>query len=290
MDDLLRTAAERASRYRHDLDRRGVAPTQQAIANLRRFDEPLPAHPTDPEAVIDLLDTVGSPATMASAGGRFFGFVIGSSLPATVAASFLATAWDQNAGIVAASPVSAKLEEVAMRWMLELLDLPPQCAAGFVTCATQANFVALAAARHALLARRGWQVETQGLFGAPPITVVVGEQFHVSVQKALSLAGLGRDRVIKVPVDDRGRMRADALPPLDDHTILCLQAGDVNTGAFDPADEIIPVAQAARAWVHVDGAFGLWAAAAPARAHLMKGFAAADSWATDAHKWLNVPF
>jgi glutamate/tyrosine decarboxylase-like PLP-dependent enzyme len=208
MEHLLKATADRASRYRAGLDRRNVAPAPDAIANLRRFDEPLPALPSDPEAVIALLDTVGSPATMASAGGRFFGFVVGSSLPATVAANFLAAAWDQNAGIVVLSPVAAKLEAVAMRWILELLGLPPECGAGFVTCATQANFAALAAARHALLARRGWQVETQGLFGAPPITVVVGEEVHVSVLKALSLVGLGRDRVTKVPVDDRRRTPA----------------------------------------------------------------------------------
>src|SRR5262249_7498799 len=160
--------------------------------------------------------------------------------------------WDQNAGIVVLSPVAAKLEAVAMRWMLDLLGLPPQCGVGFVTCATQANFAALAAARHALLARRGWNVETRGLFGAPLITVVAGEEVHVSVLKALSLVGLGRDRVIKVPVDERGRMRPDSLPSLDANTILCLQAGDVNTGAFDPAETIIPLARAAGAWVHVD--------------------------------------
>ncbi len=290
MERLFKTTADRAWRYRQSLGDRNVAPAPEAIANLRRFDEPLPAGPTDPEAVIALLDEAGSPATMGSAGGRFFGFVVGSSLPATVAANWMAAAWDQNAGIVVLSPVAAKLEEVAMRWMLDLLGLPPECGAGFVTCATQANVAALAAARHALLARRGWNVETQGLFGAPPITVIVGEAVHVSVLKALSLVGLGRDRVIRVPVDDRGSMRADALPPLDDNTIVCLQAGDVNTGAFDPAEKIIPLAKAGGAWVHVDGAFGLWAAAAPARAYLMKGFAAADSWATDAHKWLNVPY
>ena len=290
MEHLLKATAERASRYRRALHDRRVAPTPEAIANLRRLVEPLPERPTDPELVIALLDEIGSPATMASAGGRFFGFVVGSSLPATVAANWLAAAWDQNAGIVVLSPIAAKLEEIAMQWMLHLLRLPPECGAGFVTCATQANFAGLAAARHALLARQGWQVETQGLFGAPPITVVVGEEVHVSVLKALSLLGLGRERVVRVPVDTRGRMRADGLPPLDDHTIVCLQAGDVNTGAFDPADEIIPRAHTAGAWVHVDGAFGLWAAAAPARAHLMKGFADADSWATDAHKWLNVPY
>src|SRR6267143_4573362 len=290
MENLLRTTAERAARYLAGLKNRGVAPTPQALANLRRLDEPLPEHPTDPAAVIALLDEIGSPATMASAGGRFFGFVVGGSLPATVAANNLAAAWDQNSGIVVLSPIAARLEEIAMRWLLDVLGLPPACGVGFVTCATQANFSGLAAARHALLARQGWNVETQGLFGAPPISVVVGEEVHVSVLKALMLVGLGRERVIRVPVDGQGRMRADALPPLDDHTIVCLQAGSVSTGAFDPADTIIPQAKAAGAWVHVDGAYGLWAAAAPARAHIVKGFAGADSWAIDAHKWLNVPY
>jgi glutamate/tyrosine decarboxylase-like PLP-dependent enzyme len=174
--------------------------------------------------------------------------------------------------------------------MLDVLGLPRTCATGFVTCATMANFSALAAARHALLTRKGWDVEKHGLFGAPPITVVVGEEVHVSVLKALGLLGLGRDRVVRVPVDGQGRMRADALPPLDDHTIVCIQAGNVNTGAFDRADAIVPQARQAGTWVHVDGAFGLWAAAAPGRQQLLAGYADADSWATDAHKWLNVPY
>src|SRR5213083_86691 len=232
MQDLLRTTAERAARYLADLKDRGVAPTPEALANLRRLDEPLPEHPTDPSTVIRLLDEIGSPATMASAGGRFFGFVVGGSLPAAVAASNLAAAWDQNAGIVVLSPIAARLEHVAMRWLLGVLGLPPACGVGFVTCATQANFSGLAAARHALLARRGWNVEAQGLFGAPPITVVVGEEVHVSVLKALTLLGLGRERVISAPVDGRGRIRSDAMPRLDADTIVCLQAGDVNTGAF----------------------------------------------------------
>src|ERR1051325_5157377 len=282
--------AGRGARYLASLKERSVAPTAEALANLARLDEALPEHPTEPAAVIALLDDIGSPATIASAGGRFFGFVVGGSLPATVAASNLAAAWDQNAGIVALSPIAARLEEVAMRWLLDLLGLPPTSGVGFVTCATQANFSGLAAARHALLARRGWNVEAQGLFGAPPITVVVGDEVHVSVLKALTLVGLGRERVIRVPVDAQGRRRAEALPPLDDHTLLCLQAGNVNTGAFDPADKVIPRAHAAGAWVHVDGAFGLWAAAAPSRAYLVNGFAGADSWAIDAHKWLNVPY
>src|SRR5256712_9993108 len=290
MEDLLRTTAERAARYLIDLKDRGVAPTPAAIAILGRLDEAFPERPTDPSAVVALLDEIGSPATLGSAGGRFVGFVVGGSLPATVAASWLAAAWDQNAGIVVLSPIAARLEEVAMRWMLDVLGLPPACGVGFVTCATQANFAGLAAARHALLARRGWNVETQGLFGAPPITVVVGEEVHVSVLKALMLVGLGRERVIRVPVDGQGRMRADALPPLDDNTLVCLQAGNGRPAAFDAADKIIPQATAAGAWVHVDGGVGLWAAAGPAPAHLVKGYAAADSWAIDAHKWLNVPY
>jgi glutamate/tyrosine decarboxylase-like PLP-dependent enzyme len=290
MEQLLRNAAERGLAYLAGLDARGVAPTPNALAALRRLDEPLPERPTDPTAVIALLDEVGSPATMATTGGRYFGFVVGSALPVTVAANWLAGAWNQNAGLAVISPVSAKLEDVAARWLLDVLRLPPTCGVGFVTGATQANFSGLAAARHALLARRGWNVETQGLFGAPPIQVVVGEEVHVSVLKALSLLGLGRDRVVRVPADRQGRMRADQLPPLDENTILCLQAGNVNTGAIDLAGEIIPQARAAGAWVHVDGAFGLWAAASPVRAPLLRGYADADSWAMDAHKWLNVPY
>jgi glutamate/tyrosine decarboxylase-like PLP-dependent enzyme len=290
MEHLLQATAARAAHFLDGLKRRPVAPTPGAWQGLARLEAALPDAPTDPEAVIALLDEVGSPATMASAGGRFFGFVVGGSLPAALAANWLAGAWDQNAGIVVLSPIAARLEEVALGWMLDVLGLPPGSGAGYVTCATQANFSGLAAARHALLARQGWDVEQRGLFGAPPLTVVVGDEVHVSVLKALSLLGLGRERVRRVPVDGQGRMRADALPPLDEATIVCLQAGNVNTGAFDPADEIIPQARAAGAWVHVDGAFGLWAAAAPARASLLNGFAAADSWATDAHKWLNVPY
>ena len=290
MDDLLRDAAARAIRYRKDAAHRAVWPTAAAVDALDRLDEPLPATRQDDAAVLALLDEFASPATVATSGGRYFGFVVGSSLPATLAANWLAGAWDQNAGSVIQSPASARLEEVATKWMLDVLGLPDSCGAGFVTCATMANVSGLAAARHALLARKGWDVEKHGLFGAPPITVVVGEEVHVSVLKALGLLGLGRDRVVRVPVDDQGRMRTDALPPLDDHTIVCLQAGNVNTGAFDPADAIVPKAQRADAWVHVDGAFGLWAASAPARAHLLAGYAGADSWATDAHKWLNVPY
>jgi len=287
---LLHDAARRASQYVAGLADRRAFPAPEAVAGLAAFDEPLPERPGDPADTLRLLDEAGSPATVASTGGRYFGFVFGGSLPAALAANWLAGAWDQNACMVAASPVSARLETVALRWLVEALGLPAGTGGGFVSGATMANFSGLAAARHALLRRAGWDVEAQGLFGAPPITVIVGQEVHVSLLKALSLLGLGRERVLRVPVDGQGRMRAEALPAITGPAIVCLQAGNVNTGAFDPAAEICVKAHAAGAWVHVDGAFGLWAAAAPARAHLAAGLAEADSWATDAHKWLNVPY
>ena len=290
MASLLTDAAARAVRYLDGLQTRPVRPAPDAVANLRAFDEPLPAQSSDPAATLRLLDDVGSPATMAMAGPRFFGFVIGGVLPAALAANWLAGAWDQNAAFFTATPSVARLEQVALRWLLDVLQLPPECGGAFVTGATVANFCALAAARHAILARVGWNVEADGLFGAPPITVVVGEEVHPSVTKSLGLLGFGRTRVVKVPVDQQGRMRADRLPALTGPTIVCVQVGNVNTGACDPVAEICRVAHAAGAWVHVDGAFGLWAAASPAHAHLVAGVANADSWATDAHKWLNVPY
>lgn len=290
MRNLLQEAAERAIQYRESLGERRVSPVPEAVARLGELGGPLPEGPTDPATVFALLDCVGSPATVAIPGGRYFGFVNGSSLPATLAANWLAGAWDQNVALAVMSPVSAALEEIALSWLLQVLGLPAGSAGAFVTGATMANFTALAAARHAQLERVGWNVEEQGLFGAPPITVIVGEEAHASLYKALGMLGLGRNRVVKVPVDGQGRMRADAFPRISGPTIVCLQAGNVNTGAFDPASEICPLAHEAGAWVHVDGAFGLWAVAAPARAHVMSGFDQADSWATDAHKWLNVPY
>ncbi len=290
MKELLESTTARALRYLETLPERRVIPSGEAVAGLERFIEPLPDESTDPELVLQILDETGSPATMAQAGPRFFGFVTGGSLPATVAANWLATAWDQNCGMYNETPATSLLEQVALGWLLDVLHLPPECGGAFVTGATMANFTALAAARHAVLAQAGWNVEADGLFGAPPVTVVVGAEVHVSLIKALGLLGFGRDRVVKVAVDGQGRMRADALPALSGPAIVCLQAGNVNTDACDPFGEICAAAQAAGAWVHVDGAFGLWAAAAPSRAYLVKGVAEADSWATDAHKWLNVPY
>jgi glutamate/tyrosine decarboxylase-like PLP-dependent enzyme len=290
MRELLHSVALRAARYLEEAQERRVAPAAEAVLGLERLREPLPGGPTAPEEVIRLLDEVGSPATMGIAGPRFFGFVIGGSLPAALGANWLASAWDQNAGLFAATPISAVLEEVSLGWLLDALALPAGCGCAFVTGATMANFTALAAARHAVLERAGWDVEAKGLFGAPDIQVVIGDEAHPSVIKSLGMLGMGRERVVRVPADGQGRMRADRFPELRRPSIVCVQAGNVNTGSFDPAREICARAHAAGAWVHVDGAFGLWAAASPRHAHLVEGFREADSWATDAHKWLNVPY
>jgi glutamate/tyrosine decarboxylase-like PLP-dependent enzyme len=290
MEDLLTATADRAERYLAGLNERRVFPSPEALVRLGALGGSLPQTPRDPAEVVALLDEIGSPAAVASAGPRYFGFVTGGVLPAALGASWLATTWDQNAFSAVSSPLGAALEDIALGWLRDLLGLPADCGAGFVTGATMANFTALVAARHALLARAGWDVESDGLFGAPPITVVVGEEAHATLYKALGLAGFGRNRVVRVPVDDQGRMRADALPALDGPTLVCIQAGNVNTGAFDPAEELCAWAHGAGAWVHVDGAFGLWALAAADRAHLAWGVLAADSWATDAHKWLNVSY
>lgn len=290
LEELLRSVTERSVQYLVGLQKGNVFPSSEAIDALDKLDEPLPDRPSDIETVIGLLDEIGSPATVLTAGGRYFGFVIGGNLPAALAANWLAGAWDQNAGLRITSPIASALEQIALGWLLDVLSLPAEAGGGFVSGATMANFTALAAARHALLKKQGWDVEAKGLFNAPPVSVVLGDEVHVSVLKALSLLGFGRERVIRVPVDGQGRMRAAALPELTEPTIVCIQAGNVNTGAFDPAIEICAAAQRAGAWVHVDGAFGLWAAAAPEYAHLTAGFEKADSWAIDAHKWLNVPY
>jgi glutamate/tyrosine decarboxylase-like PLP-dependent enzyme len=290
MKELLADAAARAAQYCQGIDSRRVVPTPEDVARMEVLGGPLPQHSSNPAEVIALLDEAGSPATVASAGGRYFGFVTGGSLPAALAANWLAGAWDQNAAFRVTSPAAAVIEEIALEWVLDLLGLPRGCGAGFVTGATMANFTCLAAARHALLARAGWDVEENGLFEAPAIRVVVGGEVHVSLLKALALLGLGRSRVMKVAADAQGRMKAEALPPLDERTIVCIQAGNVNTGAFDPAGEICARARKAAAWVHVDGAFGLWAVAAAAYKHLASGTADADSWTVDCHKWLNVPY
>lgn len=291
---LYRDAAERAIAYLETAAERRVQPAPEAVAALRGFAEPLPAGPIDPFETLRRLDDIGSPASVVTNGPRFFGFVIGGALPATVAAAWLATAWDQNAGLFAAAPAATVLEEVSLAWLVELFGLPAGTAGAFVTGATMANFTALAAARQHVLAEAGWDVEADGLQGAPPLTVITSAEAHPSLVKSLGLLGLGRQRRTLIPTDDQGRVRpaalAEALHPVSGPAIVCLQAGNVNTGSFDPLTELIPLARARGAWVHIDGAFGLWALAAPERAHLAAGIQGADSWATDAHKWLNTPY
>jgi glutamate/tyrosine decarboxylase-like PLP-dependent enzyme len=289
-EQLLTNSAERAIRYTKTISDRRVAPSESAIAALDKFREPYPQSPCDARELLSLLDDVGSPATLASSAGRYFGFVIGGMVPAALAANWLSTAWNQNLALRVMSPIGATLEDIVIGWVCEALGLPPDCEGGLVTCATMANFTALAAARYALLTKSGWNVVEDGMFGAPPIEVVVGQEVHASILKALSLAGFGNKRVTIVESDSQGRMRADKLPRLSERTIVCIQAGNVNTGAFDPAAEICKWAHDQGAWVHVDGAFGLWAKLSPKYEHLVAGFELADSWGTDAHKWPNVGY
>ncbi len=287
---LFEQAKEYALDYMRTVADRPVFPDRQAVAGLKAFREKLPATPTDPHEILARLHRYGSPASVAQTGGRYFGFVNGGIIPAALAAKWLSDAWDQNAALYVISPVASVLEEVCENWLVDLLGLPAGTAAGFVSGTSTASLCGLAAGRDHLLRRHGWDVNADGLFGAPEIRVVLGAGAHSTVYKALSILGLGKDRLIKVPADDQGRMRADALPPLDDKTLLILQAGNVNTGAFDPFAAICPRARDAGAWVHVDGAFGLWAAASPQLRVLTAGVELADSWSVDAHKTLNAPY
>jgi len=289
-EHALRGAAERSYEYLRLIENRKVAPGKAAVAALEEFREAFPEEPADPANVVTLLDKLAAPATMATTGRRYFGFVIGGTLPASLAASWMVSAWDQNTAMRVMSPAAAELEEVALKWVCEALGLPGDSEGGLVTCATTANFTALATARQALLARLGWNVADDGMFGAPPIQVVVGQEVHASLLKALNLAGFGSKRVTVVEADNQGRMRVDKLPRLGKNVIVCIQAGNVNSGSFDPAREICLRAHEQNAWVHVDGAFGLWAAASPRYKHLVDGFSLADSWATDAHKWPNINY
>ena len=293
---LLARTAELASDFLTSLDDRSVASSVDLGALRAAMGGPLPDGPSDPVDVVEALARAADPGIVASAGPRYFGFVIGGSLPAALGADWLASAWDQNAAMYAISPAAAVAEEVAAAWLVELLGLPDATSVGFVTGATMANFTALAAARHGVLAQAGWDVERHGLQGAPPVTVITHAGSHVTVYASLQMLGMGREGegVRKIGADDQGRMRVDelrdAIARIDGPTIVCAQAGNVNTGAFDAFEEIVAVAHERGAWVHIDGAFGIWAAAVPSLRHLMAGYRGADSWSTDAHKWLNVPY
>jgi glutamate/tyrosine decarboxylase-like PLP-dependent enzyme len=291
---LLDRIADLARGFLDSLPHRPVG-ARADLGSLRSaFGGTLPAAGAEPAAVIEHLAAAADPGLVASAGPRYFGFVIGGSLPAALAADWLAAAWDQDAGLYACGPAAAVVEEVAAAWLLDLFALPPTASVGFVTGGQMANFTGLAAGRHAVLQRAGWDVEEDGLTGAPAVNVVVGDEAHVTILTSLRMLGLGSRRVVRVAADGQGRMRADelhsTLAGLDGPTIVCAQVGNVNTGAFDPVGEIADVAHRRGGWVHVDGAFGLWAAASPALRDLVRGVERADSWATDGHKWLNVPY
>ena len=293
-EQALETAAAHATRFLRGLAERPVAARVGAEELRARLGGPLPEHPSDPAEVVDQLAKLADDGLVASAGPRYFGFVVGGSLPAALAADWLAAAWDQNAGLFVLAPAAATVEDVAAGWLLELFGLPAGASTGFVTGGLGANFAGLAAARSHVLAAAGWDVERDGLQGGPPVEVVVGAERHVTIDVALRYLGLGSGRLRVVPADGQGRMDPAALPEVlaacSGPTIVCAQAGNVNTGAFDPLAEIIPAAHDHGAWVHVDGAFGLWAAASPGLRHLVAGVEQADSVATDAHKWLNVPY
>ncbi len=288
-EEVLAQAAAQARHYLRTIRERHAGVLPEAIKGLRALGGPLPARGENPLTVLKLLDDAGSPATVASMGGRFFGGVIGGALPASLAAHWLADAWDQNACLYDISPVAAHLEDVVLSWILDLLGLPPECGGAFVTGTQMADVTALAAARNSVLGNAGWDVERDGLFSAPPVAVIAGEEVHATMLKALALLGFGKGRVHIVPADSQGRMKPLLLPRITGPAIVCAQAGNVNTGACDPIGEICDIAHEMGAWVHVDGAFGLWAAVSHHHKHLVAGIAQADSWATDAHKWLNVP-
>ncbi len=289
-DGLILDAAQRASKYLKGVRERRVAPTPEAVAGLDGLKGEMSDGETAADVVLEMLDAFGSPATVANAGGRYFGFVNGGATPAAMAANVLAAAWDQNTALRVMSPAATVLEDTALRWIRDLLGLPPGSGGSFVSGATMATFTCLAAARQALLAAQGWDVESLGLFDAPPVQVIVSEEVHIAVKKALGLLGLGRDRVLTVPTDSQGRLRVDSIPKITGPTILSIQAGNVNSGSFDPAKDICAAVPKEHTWVHVDGAFGLWAACSPEYARLLEGFSDADSWATDGHKWLNLPY
>jgi glutamate/tyrosine decarboxylase-like PLP-dependent enzyme len=291
---LLDETAGLAGDYLEGIPQRRVGATAGVDELRSSLGGPLPELPVDPRVVIADLVAAADPGLVASPSGRYFGFVIGGALPVAVAADWLTSVWDQNAGLYVCGPSAAVAEEVAGAWTAELLGLPHGVSFGFVTGCQMAHVTALAAARHAVLARVGWDVNERGLIGAPAVRVVVGAERHVTVDRALRFLGFGTGGLVAVETDTQGRMRSDllreTLAGVAGPTIVCAQAGNVNTGSFDPFEEIADIAEDAGAWLHVDGAFGLWAAASPALRPLLAGAERADSWATDAHKWLNVPY
>ena len=287
---IIRQALDYACAYLEELPDRAVFPTSAALDALQAFDEPLPDQPTKAHRVLAQLHRQGSPATTAQGGGRYFGFVNGGALPAALAARLLADVWDQNAGLQVMSPIAAALEEVCAHWLVDLFDLPAGTALGLVSGTSTATLCGLLAGRNALLQGLDWDVSEKGLFGAPPLRAVISGAAHVTVRKALATLGIGEDQIELVPADEQGRFDPRQLSALDERTLLILQAGNVNSGAFDPFIPLCSAAKRAGSWVHIDGAFGLWARACRKTAHLTDGIEMADSWSVDAHKTLNSPY
>lgn len=290
MTELYQQAFSYATSFLKESNHQPIQVSEMARENLKHLDFELQEQGVDAVQVIHELDQWVSPATMKMGSPRFFGFVIGGSYPVSVASNWLGTAWDQNTGLEKTTPAVAMLEKVSAQWMLKLLGLPEQSATAFVTGATVANFTALAAARNQVFTTAGWDVEADGLIGAPELHIIISEESHPTVYKSLAMLGLGRNRVTKVPCDEQGRIDMNQFPEIKDNTIIITQAGNINSGSFDPIGAICELAHQKNAWVHVDGAFGLWAMASKQLCHLGSGLEQADSWATDAHKWLNVPY
>lgn len=288
--NILEHAAKYAMNYLDDIGDRRVFPSTKALQQLQQFLPSLPVNGEGNNRILEQLHKIGSQNTVATNGGRYFGFVFGGTLPASLAANWLVSAWDQNAVFKISSPVTAHIENIAGQWVVELLQLPLSSAFGFVTGTTMANFCGALAARYQLCKQMGWDIKSKGMNGAPRIRLVVGEEVHASMQRALLLAGFGMDDLIKVPTDNQGRMIAENIPELDASTFVCVQAGNVNTGAIDPVKNICVAAKEKKAWVHIDGAFGLWARVSPKKFAMTEGCELADSWAVDLHKWLNVPY
>lgn len=290
MTEFYQQAFKYATEFLEQANELPIQVSDEARTNLKHLDTALPEKGEPAGDVIEALNRWVSPATMKMGSPRFFGFVIGGSYPVTVASNWLGTAWDQNTGLEKTTPAVAMLERVAGRWMLDILGLPAESATAFVTGATVANFTALAAARNQVFTAAGWDVEADGLIGAPEVQIIISEDSHPTVYKSLAMLGFGRERVTKAAVDDQGRIDMQQFPEVIEPAIIITQVGNINSGAFDPVGEICDLAKHKNAWVHVDGAFGLWAQASDEYKHLSKGLEKADSWATDAHKWLNVPY
>jgi glutamate/tyrosine decarboxylase-like PLP-dependent enzyme len=287
---LLDKARQFATDYIDHFDDRPVFPTESSLRELGSLHEPMPEYPSDPLSVLATLHKIGTLGTVNQTAGRYFGFVNGGSLPVGLAARWLGDVWDQNTAHYVMSPISSRLEEICERWIVDLFGFPEQTAVGFVSGTTIANVSGLCAGRNEVLRRRGWEVARQGLYGAPPIRIIAGAHAHAAVHKAISMLGLGSENVEKVESDDQGRMRADRMPQLNEPALVVAQIGNVNSGAIDPVGEICDRAHASGSWVHVDGAFGLWARVLPSMGKICGGIEKADSWSVDAHKTLNVPY